>query len=209
MLSAKSRLLKQKGFTLIEMILAVAIFALVGVVSAGMLDNVSTANEISVNHAERIEEVQRTLLTIERDLRQASNRQVRVEGNKPTDAMMSHGELILDSQSQVLAFRKVGWTNPMNMLPRSEVQSIAYRVVDNTLERLHFDYPDPVMGQEYKIRKLLTGVEEIRFEFHPGIGNKWLKKWGKKELPPGVAMTIVMEDMGELRRVLMLPVERP
>lgn len=194
-----------RGFTFIEMLLAIAIFAVVGLSSTSILNSIQTTNEVSITHGDRIQALQLTMLTIERDLRQASKRKVRVEGEAPTDNFIAHGNQILDSQSQVLALRKVGWINPMNLLPRSEVQSFAYRVVDDTLERIHYDFADPAIGAEFKVRPLLTGVKNIQFEFHDGKAEGFSESWSSKGLPAAIAVTLELEDMGEIRRILLLP----
>ncbi|WP_199915604.1 type II secretion system minor pseudopilin GspJ [Saccharobesus litoralis] len=199
------KLTHHRGFTLIEMLVAVAIFAVVGLGAANVLSSISTSNEVSLTHSERLQSLQLAILTIERDLRQATRRKVRVDGEKAADTFISHGELILDSQSQVLALRKVGWTNPMFLMPRSEVQSFAYRVVDDVLERIHFEYPDPVVGEEFKVRPLLTDVKELIFEFHDGKNDKWQTEWRSKDLPVAIAITLKLADYGDIRRVILMP----
>ncbi|NTS75841.1 type II secretion system minor pseudopilin GspJ [Catenovulum sp. SM1970] len=200
------------GFTLIEMLLAVAIFAIVGLASTGVLTSVIDSNEISIEHSEQMEGLQRAMLTFERDIRQATKRKVRINGEAPVEFYIAHGNGLLDSDSQVLAMRKVGWINPMNLLPRTEVQSFGYRVVEGRLERIYYDFADPVVGAEFKYRTLLEGVKGIKFEFHDGKAStgrqfKWLETWTTKELPAAIAVTIELEDVGEIRRLFLLPSE--
>ncbi|MER2492403.1 type II secretion system minor pseudopilin GspJ [Catenovulum sediminis] len=193
---------RNSGFTLIEMLLAVTIFALLGVAGFSILSNTVKSNDISLAHGEKVAGLQRAMIVIERDLMQLAQRTVRVQGEqKPQPFYLSHGEFILDSESQVLAFRRVGWTNPLNILPRSEVQSVAYRIVDENLERLQFTFPDPVQGTEPKVRVLLEGVEQIEFEFYNTSEKKWLDKWTEQGLPDGISILLKTKEYGEIKRI--------
>ncbi len=196
---------KPKGFTLIEMIIAVAIFALVGLGSVNVLSSITRSNETSLIHSERLQMLQLAILTIERDFRQATRRSVRVNGEAPQDSFISHGELEFDSQSQFIAMRKVGWINPMNLMNRSEIQSFAYRVVDDKLERVFFEYPDPAVGEEFKSRVLLDNVTDLTLEFHDGKSNEWKEKWASKDFPAGISITLTLGDMGDIQRIILLP----
>lgn len=193
--------IKQIGFTLIEMLLAIAIFALLGIAGTNILSSTVNSNDVSLAHGEKMAELQRAMLVIERDLAQLAERQVRVDGEKPAANLLSHGELILDSDSEVLAFRRLGWINPMNILPRSEVQSVAYRVFDGNLERMHYDFPDPVKGEEPKTRVLLSDVEQIHFEFYSPTEKSWTDKWDKNTLPTGILIQIQSKTFGEVTRI--------
>lgn len=190
-----------KGFTLIEMLLAITIFALLGVAGFNILSSTTTANDISMQHGEKLAQLQRAMIMIERDFSQMSRRSVRIMGEGPQHTYISHGELILDSDSQVLAFRRNGWTNPNNLLPRSEIQSVAYRIVDENLERLHFLHPDPVKGEDPQVRVLLQGVEQISFEFYNSKNKSWVDKWQQPDLPSGISITLKTLDFGEITRI--------
>ncbi|WP_245623472.1 type II secretion system minor pseudopilin GspJ [Catenovulum maritimum] len=195
---------RQQGFTLIEMLLAISIFALMSLAGFNILSSTVDSNELSLKHGDKMAKLQRAMLTIERDFTQISQRKVRINGEAPSANLLAHGELILDSESQVLAFRRVGWTNPMNMLPRSEVQSLAYRIFDGNLERLHYVFPDPVQGEEPKVRVLLEDVEQIEFEFFDPEAKSWQTTWEKTSLPSGVSIKLYSQDFGEIQRVFNL-----
>ncbi len=191
----------RQGFTLIEMLLAISIFALLGIAGTNILSSTVTSNDVSLAHGEKMAQLQRAILTIERDLAQLAERKVRVEGEAQGNNLLSHGELILDSDSEVLAFRRLGWVNPMNILPRSEVQSVAYRVFDGNLERMHYDFPDPMKGEEPKIRTLLSDVEHIHFEFFNAQKKSWQDKWEQSALPTGIKIQITSKAFGEITRI--------
>lgn len=71
------------GFTFLEMLLATAIFAMVGLASVGILSNVTQSDEVSQQRLTNLRQLQQTMLLLERDLMQISARRVRIEGDPP------------------------------------------------------------------------------------------------------------------------------
>jgi general secretion pathway protein J len=60
----------QRGFTLLEMLIAMAVFAIMSVVAYGGLRAVLTADQVTQVHARRLADLQVTLSVLERDLAQ-------------------------------------------------------------------------------------------------------------------------------------------
>ena len=114
----------QRGFTLIEILIAMAIFTLIGLASTGLLTTVIDSNDISEERFAKLQLLQRAMITIERDLQQAVPRAARVNGEKQ-DVVMSGGETD-DSDDDGIGFVRGGWHNPQLMLPRSTLQFFAY-----------------------------------------------------------------------------------
>ena len=83
----------QGGFTLIEMLLASVIFALVSYASFSMLTAVTDANALSEETTKELYGMQRAFFWMERDFLQATKRQVRVDGEKATDKIRSEWPL--------------------------------------------------------------------------------------------------------------------
>jgi general secretion pathway protein J len=71
---------EQSGFTLIEILVAMAIFALIAVGSVTMLTAVSAQNDLSNERMQALQTMQRAMLIIERDFLQMVPRKTRVEG---------------------------------------------------------------------------------------------------------------------------------
>ncbi len=136
----------QRGFTLIEILIAMAIFTLIGLASTGLLTTVIDSNDISEERFAKLQLLQRAMITIERDLQQAVPRASRVNGEKQ-DVVMAGGETD-DSDDDGIGFVRGGWHNPQLMLPRSTLQFVAYRLQENKLERLYSNYVDNVIGYE-------------------------------------------------------------
>lgn len=188
----------QQGFTLLEVLIAIAIFSVVSLASFTIFDTVLRGDENSKLRSERQNELQRAFLLIERDFTQIAKRTMRVNGEEPGQSFLQTSDDSFLADEQAIAFVRNGWTNPGLLLPRSDMQSVAYRLVDETLQRLHYNFVDAVVGQEPRVRPLVTQVISLAFEFYDG--KEWQKKWSGEKLPQAIAIEIETEDYGLIRR---------
>jgi len=188
----------QQGFTLLEVLIAVAIFSVVSLASFTIFDTVLRGDENSKIRSDRQNELQRAFLLIERDFTQIAKRNMRVNGEAPSDSFLQTADDSFLADEQAIAFVRNGWTNPGLLLPRSDMQSVAYRLEEETLQRLHYNFVDAVVGQEPKIRPLISQVTSLDFEFYDG--KKWQEKWSGTALPQAIAIEIETLDYGLIRR---------
>jgi len=199
----------QRGFTLIEILIAMAIFTLIGLASTGLLTTVIDSNSLSDERFRKLQQLQRAMVTIERDIQQSVPRAMRVEGEKQ-DLVMLGGRLensSADSDGDAIGFVRGGRHNPQLMLPRSSLQYVAYRLRDNALERLYTNYVDNVVGYEPKTRVLLEDVESFTVQFispekkiSDSTKLSWSERYQGATLPKAVAIEFVSSDFGLIRR---------
>lgn len=187
-----------KGFTLLEVLIAIAIFSLISLASFTIFDTVLKGDETAKQRSARQNELQRAFLIIERDITQIARRTIRLDGEAPIERLIQSASDSYASEEQVIAFVRQGWTNPGLLLPRSDLQPVAYRLTDETLERLHFNFVDSVVGEEPKIRPLISDVTELSFEYYDG--KKWQETWAQNNLPLAIAIEINTKDYGIIRR---------
>ena len=188
----------QQGFTLLEVLIAIAIFSIISLASFTIFDSVLKGDATSKIRSERQNELQRAFIIIERDLTQISRRSIRLNGEAPTDRLIQSASDSFSTQEQVIAFVRHGWTNPGLLLPRSDMQAVAYRLVDETLQRLHYNFVDSVVGEEPKVRALINDVTKLDFEYFDG--KKWQESWPANTLPMAIAIVIDTKDYGVIRR---------
>ncbi|KGJ92383.1 type II secretion system minor pseudopilin GspJ [Colwellia psychrerythraea] len=188
----------QYGFTLLEVLIAIAIFSVVSLASFTIFDTVLRGDENSKLRSDRQNELQRAFLLMERDFTQIAKRSMRVNGEAPSNSFLQTADDSFLEDEQAIAFVRNGWTNPGLLLPRSDMQNVAYRIEDETLQRLHYNFVDAVVGQEPKIRPLITQVKSLAFEYYDG--KNWQKKWSGSTLPQAIAIEIETEDYGLIRR---------
>lgn len=194
-----------RGFTLLEILIAMAIFTLIGIASTGVMTSVIDSNELSEHRFDRLQALQRTMITIERDLLQIVPRAIRLE-YELNEVVISGDKNIFDSEFYGLGFVRAGWQNPRLMLHRSTLQAVAYRVMEGRLERLYGNYVDNVAGYEPKVRVLMEGIEDfqVRFLFDSEEDTNDLDNWEESvssdKLPAAVSITITSKEFGEIRR---------
>ncbi|OFC71643.1 type II secretion system minor pseudopilin GspJ [Alteromonas confluentis] len=203
--------MKQRGFTLIEILIAIAIFAFIGVASTAVLTTVLDSDELSSARFDKFQKLQRAVTTIERDMQQAVPRAVRSGSGESNTVVMRGGETD-ESDGEGIQFVRSGWQNPQMMLPRSTLQAVAYRVRDGNLERLYTNYVDNVVGTEPKVRVLLEDISDFKVEFIADVeedengnfdeseGLNWSESFVGAALPKAVAFEFVSKDFGLIRR---------
>ncbi|TRY33273.1 type II secretion system protein GspJ [Aliiglaciecola sp. M165] len=203
---------RQSGFTIIEIMIAVAIFTLIGLASTSVLTSVIDSDEISERRFSKLQELQRAMITIERDLLQAVPRVIRIEG-QDNNLVMSGGKDLFESEAFGLGFVRAGWQNPQLMLPRSTLQSVAYRLQEGRLERLFGNYVDNVIGYEPKVRVLLTGIEDFQVSFlleaEEDLNDEdvWEDNFSQGAIPIAVSIRIQSEEFGLIKRDFLLSSE--
>lgn len=202
--------LKQSGFTILEILVALAIFTIIGLASTGVLTTVIDSDKASSERFEQLQLLQRAMITIERDVLQAVARPIRIDGQL-NENVMQGGKDVFESQADGLGFVRAGWQNPNLILPRSTLQAVAYRLQDEELIRVYGNYVDNVIGAEPKDRVLLTNIEDFRVEFFAGNAEddiedeeNWQEDYRSQTLPLALAINIVSKDFGEIRRQFLL-----
>lgn len=199
---------RSAGFTLLEILVAIAIFAIIGVASSALLASVIDRNELSDARFNQLEKLQRAMIVIERDLHQAIKRPIRVDGELNKNVMV--GGVASGSDADGIGFVRSGWHNPQFMLPRSNMQYVAYRLQDNQLQRVYGNHVDNVIGFEPKVRVLLEQVDDFQVEFFvksegaPDDQRDWNESYQGTVLPRAVAVIITTESFGEIRREFMI-----
>jgi general secretion pathway protein J len=188
-----------QGFTLLEVMIAISIFALMSIVSYQVLQGVVRSGEISKRHNDELVNIQRAMLIIEQDFTQIIARASRDESSDSEQLrMISVGESLFESEDEGIEFTRLGWANPLGLLPRSNLLRVRYRLYDGQLQRLYFLYPDIVAGQVPETQTLLKNIEKLNFRFW---ADGWKTSWDKaSELPTGIEINFISKQFGEINR---------
>jgi general secretion pathway protein J len=196
-----------RGFTFIEMLLAVAIFALVGLASVAVLDSVTRSDKASRDATVRLQQLQRAMMLMERDFWQISARQIRVNGEAPVAQTLAGAANWIESDDDGISFSHAGWTNPGMVLARSEVQLVGYRLKERQLQRLYYLYPDAVTGTEPNIQPLLEDIDELKFRYliKQDGQEQWKEFWDQASWPLAVKVSVKSPQLGTIERIFSLP----
>ncbi|WP_394213050.1 type II secretion system minor pseudopilin GspJ [Enterovibrio calviensis] len=192
-----------RGFTLIEVLLALMIFATLSMSANQIFSNVITSDKQTEEVGNALKTLQRTLLIMDSDFRQMMARQYRNGGDEAQEALLEFSDDLLDSESQGIRFVRGGWINPQALFPRGEVVKVGYRIQNDTLERIRWMYPDDSSSVEPAIMPVMEGVKDINFAV---LGSEsWQESWDSPlEMPKAIRVTLDTDRYGELVRIYVL-----
>lgn len=194
------------GFTLIEVLVAVAIFAILAAYAYGTLGRTLAAKEFLTERTDRLEAVQRTMRFLTQDFQQLAPRPVREQlGDVVSPA------LVTDFTSEfAVQLTHGGWSNPAG-LPRGTLQRVAWRLQEGELVRFHWTVLDRTLDNEPSARLLLDGVQSIAFRFLQDDG-EWTDQWPPRDLsgqfgplhlrPRAVEIVLTTEREGVITRLI-------
>lgn len=212
---------RASGFTLVEVLIALAITAFVATIAYTSLSTAITGMEVTRENSQRAYAVSRAWMIISRDLRQFVNRPVRDEFGEPEPALQGG-----PAARFALSLTRSGWHNP-NAHLRSNLQRVNYRVEDEALWRDSYAVLDRAADTEPASVKLLEGVEYLDLAFLESLAavqsnregssletRDWPDSWVVDTSQPGsvleppvaLQVTLQLSDWGEMSRLYELPV---
>lgn len=199
---------RQRGFTLLEIMVSVVILAILGLMSFRAVRDARVQSEYATSHMDRLRDVQRSLHLLVNDFRTLAPRPVREsigDGYRPA--------LRRDPNAVALVeLSHAGWPNGAGT-PRGTVQRVSYSFEDGKLIREHWNVTDPTLANVPVKRELLGGVLRIEIRYM-NAGREWVTQWPPlgdssersfRMRPLAVEITVVLDDYGELRRLVEVP----
>lgn len=191
-----------KGFTLLEMMLALVIFSLLSIAGWQLLNTISRSSELVAEHERRISEIDMAFLSMKQDFRQIVDRGVRIDGQLSQQSIFT-GDTMLDTDDQAISFVRSGWHNPGHRLPRSELQRVYYRLKDGQLERWYDLVLDAPSGAQPVTRTLLENINSLNFSFFSD--GRWHSALNAEGFPKGIRVELELNDLGLIERDFELP----
>lgn len=211
-LADRSTPLRSRGFTLLELMIAITLFAIIATFVYAGLDIVLDTKQRTEQHLDRLTRLQLGLHLMRLDIEQAVDRPIRDEFGESQPALRSGGlsELLLE-------LTRGGYANPMRQ-NRSQLQRVAYQLEEQSLYRLSWPVLDRAQDTSPHRQRLFDGVTSIAFSFFDQSmkrQNRWPPQTQSNSnttpgaLPKGVEVVIEIETLGTLRRVFRGPESMP
>lgn len=210
---------RKKGFTLLEILIALAVTAFVAAAAYAGMTTVIAGVESTREVAERTASINRALAVMSRDIRQFVDRGVRDEFGQEQPGL-SGGRLARFP----LTLTRAGWHNSAGHA-RSSLERVSYVFEDESLWRLRYPVLDRAGGAEPARVLLLEDVASVELRFLRDIaalraGNAtlvdtqdWEASWIADVSSPGMGMAgpaalelrLELIDVGLLTRLYALP----
>ena len=207
--------MRQRGFTLIELMVAVFITAVLFAIGYGAVNQAVKNREALEQQQERLLAIQTAVRTIAQDVNQLALRPIRdPNGNDLLPVIRATGS----DQKQLVELTRGGWANPAGV-QRPALQRVVYLFEENTLRREYWPVLDPLLSTEPIKKDLCTGVKSVKFRYMD-VGRTWRETWppttavntgaggvnpNLRLRPVAVEVTIELNDWGKIVRVLEVP----
>ena len=197
--------MRTRGFTLVEVLVAIFVFAIVSAIAMGGYNELAKQSGIVADSAGRTRAVQSAVQRISLDFSSLEPRPVReplVDSVQPA--------LRADARSEQLAeLTHSGWSNPAGV-PRSTLQRVTYRLEDKKLMREYWVVLDRTLAGEPQSAVLIDRVTSMKMRFMDS-NRTWHEQWppmgysapdAPRLRPIAVEFTLELEDWGEIKRLV-------
>lgn len=207
-----SKAARHSGFTLVEVLLALVIMAMIAMLSAQAFNTASSGSAATREAMDRIAAIDRTFVLIETDLRNAIPKVLTDSFGKPLPPLY-----VADSDDYWMTVMRGGLANPL-FLPRTEEVRVGYRYIEESIWRDTWYNGRETDQEDARAQKILEGVTSMSVRVLPPqsntgsvsiSGGPWLQDWpqGQQQmdvLPSAIEVTLELEDMGEVTRLFSL-----
>lgn len=193
---------RDAGFSLIELMAAMVIFAIIAVIAQrSMTVSMIAADRIS-NRSTSIAELQLAVSQVTRDLENLVPRAIRTGSDAPEPA------IVLENDGQVLTFTRGGIDDPTGRA-RSPFQRVIYvggAPENEPPRRGTWDQVDRPAISTPRLSPLTENIAALSFAVYSD--GQWIKNWpsaGETNpaiLPDGIAVTFETRLWGPVRRVV-------
>ncbi len=194
----------ERGFTLLEMVVAIGVFAVIAAITYGSLNRFVAARDVINDRNKTLSALQITMSLLEYDFRYAANRPVR-------DGFGDEEPALVGGQDQPLGpgelVRLTVYRPDTHLSDIPALQRVAWRLEDGVLKRVTWSVLDRDQDSQEYPRDLLEQVDDVEFRFlttdreQLRTHAEWL---GGDGLPMGVEFLVTLKNGRQYRRVFEL-----
>lgn len=188
--------MKIRGYTLIEILIALLVFSILGVITASVLSNTFNTESNTKKVARELTRLQLALSLIKQDLSQIVDRPISI-------AMVDFYPAVYGNQESV-SFTRGGIIYPKNNKKLSSLNRVGYKLESGKLIRetwLQLDIPkesDPIE------QVVLSRITKLKIEYYDK-SNQRIDNWERGELPRAIGLTLTHQYFGQIPILVMLP----
>lgn len=197
-----------RGFTLIEILVALMIFAIMGVLAAMSLHSIIRTREQLKKSDHQLLQLQIAMTLLRRDISQVIDRKIRDSNGDQEAAFLGSG-------SSEIVFTRTGLINPFNTAQQSNMQRVGYVLQGNNLVRLTWDVLDQPPSAQPESQVILSNVQSLQWQFITDNGStspSWpltagsnMQKENSSDLPKVVLLVMHLKNEGVVQGVFPVP----
>ncbi len=191
--------MKRNGFTLVEMLIALAIFGMLTAAGIALLSLSVRTQETADRLLGEVGDIRRAGALLTADLGQAVPRTWRDDTGRARPAFAGTG----GGEEALIDLVRGGWEN-YDGAPRPSLQRVGYRLAEGRLERVAYMHLDG--GGSPVVIPVLDGVREVRIRYRDRDG-VWRERWAPtddEELPQAVELIARTESHGAVRQLFLV-----
>ena len=194
-----------KGFTLLEVMVALAVFAILASITASAMYYAFDTRARVNQQANQLNELQYTIIMLTRDITQISERSI--HGNE----MRTFSPFV--GLENYLEFTRGGVVNPHATVKRSMFKRVAYQCHSNTLIRRTWDSLDTPNRRRYEDKILLTHLNHCGFSYIDH-SHQILPEWHdyaiqqnqkKESIPIAIRLNMTLDHWGTMNLLFAIP----
>ena len=193
---------RNRGFTLLELIVVLAVFGVFSTMAYGGLNYVLKARKSIEQQLDRSAEWQKAFQRIRNDLELAVPRAARDGFGQPQAAF------VFEQFGARIEFTRSGWRNPLSQ-PRASLERVVYRYDDRSHELLRETWRTLDRAEQSEPVKLvlLSQIDDARWRFMDS-NRQFQDRWPPQStgtasannllLPKAIELTLESKDYGEI-----------
>lgn len=194
------------GYTLIEIMIALSVFAIIATISASVMSHVFDIRTRVAVQANQLNELQLAVTLMDHDITQFVPRTVRtVDMHIFSSFVGTH---------QYMEFTQGGLVNPKGVERRSTLKRVAFLCEGKSLIRRSWNVLDTLNRHQFEDKVLLPHVESCAFDYVT-LSHQLLSEWRGyrrveqnqkfETIPSAIQITIKPTGWGEMRFLFVLP----
>jgi general secretion pathway protein J len=209
--------MRRAGFTLIEVMIAMFIAAIMLALGYSAINQAAKDKDSHTVSQARITEIQRGMRVVAQDFAQMVARTARdTQGGGNIEPAV----VATNKDNTLITFTRAGWSNPAGVQRPAE-QRVRYQFIDGSLVREHWLSVDAALDAQPRQRILLTKVKSVEMRFLDPVSRNWREDWPAvtssgpvnatnidqllRTRPLAIEVTIVLEDWGRVQRLFEIP----
>lgn len=184
----------RRGFSLIELLVALAVFSIMAALAYGGLNSIARTRGDLAQQESDFGNLMRAVGSLDRDLNAAVARPLRGAAGQTLPALIGAADHI--------ELTRLGFANPQAE-PRSNLQRVFYELDGRKLERGRYAVLDRAANSTPQVDDLKVKAEDFRLRYLDAASGQWLDGWpppqSKPEiLPRAVGWILRTKQYGEI-----------